>query len=120
MQLSGNGTLGDGTLEGNEEALTTFSDALISKPSGLLENRWNLSTLVPISKISNHSARNFSSTAKLLFHGFGSFDKGGFDRMKKVISEEKAADEITCGTIYPTFSPGIELILRTSSIFFVM
>lgn len=29
MQLSGNGTLGDGTLEGNEEALTTYSDALI-------------------------------------------------------------------------------------------
>jgi N4-gp56 family major capsid protein len=29
MQLSGNGTLGDGTLEGNEEALTTLSDALI-------------------------------------------------------------------------------------------
>lgn len=29
MQLSGNGTLGDGVLEGNEEALTTFSDALI-------------------------------------------------------------------------------------------
>ena len=29
MQLSGNGVLGDGTLEGNEEALTTFSDALI-------------------------------------------------------------------------------------------
>lgn len=29
MQLTGNGTLGDGTLEGNEEALTTFSDALI-------------------------------------------------------------------------------------------
>ena len=25
----GNGVLGDGTLEGNEEALTTFSDALI-------------------------------------------------------------------------------------------
>ncbi len=29
MQLSGNGTLGDGTLEGNEEALATYSDALI-------------------------------------------------------------------------------------------
>lgn len=29
MQLSGNGTLGDGTLEGNEESLTTYSDALI-------------------------------------------------------------------------------------------
>ena len=29
MQLSGNGTLGDGTLEGNEEALTTYSDALV-------------------------------------------------------------------------------------------
>lgn len=29
MQLSGNGTLGDGVLEGNEEALTTYSDALI-------------------------------------------------------------------------------------------
>lgn len=29
MQLTGNGVLGDGTLEGNEEALTTFSDALI-------------------------------------------------------------------------------------------
>lgn len=29
MQLTGNGTLGDGTLEGNEEALTTYSDALI-------------------------------------------------------------------------------------------
>src|ERR1700742_3019721 len=29
MQLSGNGVLGDGTLEGNEEALTTYSDALI-------------------------------------------------------------------------------------------
>ena len=29
MQLSGNGVLGDGVLEGNEEALTTYSDALI-------------------------------------------------------------------------------------------
>ena len=29
MQLSGNGTLGDGTLEGNEESLTTYTDALI-------------------------------------------------------------------------------------------
>ena len=29
MQLSGNGTLGDGVLEGNEEALTTFSDAIV-------------------------------------------------------------------------------------------
>ena len=29
MQLSGNGVLGDGTLEGNEEALTTYSDALV-------------------------------------------------------------------------------------------
>jgi N4-gp56 family major capsid protein len=29
MQLSGNGTLGDGTLEGNEESLTTYSDAII-------------------------------------------------------------------------------------------
>lgn len=29
MQLSGNGTLGDGVLEGNEEALTTYSDALV-------------------------------------------------------------------------------------------
>lgn len=29
MQLSGNGTLGDGTLEGNEEALVTYSDAII-------------------------------------------------------------------------------------------
>jgi N4-gp56 family major capsid protein len=29
MQLTGNGTLGDGTLEGNEEALTTYSDALV-------------------------------------------------------------------------------------------
>lgn len=29
MQLSGNGVLGDGTLEGNEEALTTYSDAVI-------------------------------------------------------------------------------------------
>ena len=29
MQLSGLGVLGDGTLEGNEEALTTYSDALI-------------------------------------------------------------------------------------------
>ena len=29
MQLTGNGTLGDGVLEGNEEALITFSDALI-------------------------------------------------------------------------------------------
>lgn len=29
MQLTGNGTLGDGVLEGNEEALTTYSDALI-------------------------------------------------------------------------------------------
>jgi len=29
MQLSGNGVLGDGTLEGNEEALTTYTDNLI-------------------------------------------------------------------------------------------
>lgn len=29
MQLTGNGTLGDGTLEGNEEALTTYSDAIV-------------------------------------------------------------------------------------------
>lgn len=29
MQLSGNGVLGDGTLEGNEEALTTYSDNLV-------------------------------------------------------------------------------------------
>lgn len=29
MQLSGNGVIGDGTLEGSEEALTTFSDAVI-------------------------------------------------------------------------------------------
>ena len=29
MQLAGNGTLGDGTLEGNEEALVTYSDAII-------------------------------------------------------------------------------------------
>lgn len=29
MQLSGSGVIGDGTLEGNEEALTTYSDALI-------------------------------------------------------------------------------------------
>lgn len=28
MQLSGDGTQGDGTLEGNEEALTTYSDAI--------------------------------------------------------------------------------------------
>ena len=29
MQLTGNGVLGDGTLEGNEEALTTYSDNLL-------------------------------------------------------------------------------------------
>lgn len=29
MQLSGNGVLGDGTLEGNEESLTTYSDAVL-------------------------------------------------------------------------------------------
>ena len=29
MQLSGNGVQGDGTLEGNEEALTTYSDAIV-------------------------------------------------------------------------------------------
>ena len=29
MQLTGNGVLGDGTLEGNEEALTTYTDDLI-------------------------------------------------------------------------------------------
>ena len=29
MQLTGSGVLGDGTLEGNEESLTTYSDALI-------------------------------------------------------------------------------------------
>ncbi len=29
MQLSGNGVLGDGTLEGNEEALTTYTDDLV-------------------------------------------------------------------------------------------
>ncbi|MDE2471247.1 MAG: N4-gp56 family major capsid protein [Bradyrhizobium sp.] len=29
MQLSGNGVIGDGTLEGQEEALTTYSDALV-------------------------------------------------------------------------------------------
>lgn len=29
MQLTGNGVLGDGTLEGNEEALTTYSDSLV-------------------------------------------------------------------------------------------
>ncbi|MEJ0071192.1 MAG: DUF4043 family protein [Pseudomonadota bacterium] len=29
MQLSGTGVLGDGTLEGNEESLTTYSDAVI-------------------------------------------------------------------------------------------
>jgi len=29
MQLTGNGVIGDGTLEGSEEALTTFSDAVI-------------------------------------------------------------------------------------------
>lgn len=29
MQLTGNGTLGDGVLEGNEEALVTYSDAII-------------------------------------------------------------------------------------------
>ncbi len=29
MQLIGNGVLGDGTLEGNEESLTTYSDAII-------------------------------------------------------------------------------------------
>src|SRR5262249_54129297 len=29
MQLSGNGVLGDGTLEGMEESLTTYSDAVI-------------------------------------------------------------------------------------------
>ena len=29
MQLSGTGVIGDGTLEGQEEALTTFSDAVL-------------------------------------------------------------------------------------------
>jgi len=29
MQLTGNGVLGDGTLEGNEESLTTYSDSLL-------------------------------------------------------------------------------------------
>ena len=29
MQLSGSGVIGDGTLEGQEEALTTFSDAVL-------------------------------------------------------------------------------------------
>ena len=29
MQLNGNGVLGDGTLEGQEEALVTYSDALV-------------------------------------------------------------------------------------------
>jgi len=29
MQLNGNGTLGDGVLEGNEEALVTYSDAIV-------------------------------------------------------------------------------------------
>ena len=29
MQLTGNGVIGDGTLEGNEESLTTFSDAVL-------------------------------------------------------------------------------------------
>lgn len=29
MQLAGNGVLGDGTLTGNEEALTTYSDAVL-------------------------------------------------------------------------------------------
>lgn len=29
MQLTGNGVLGDGTLEGNEEALTTYNDAIL-------------------------------------------------------------------------------------------
>ena len=29
MQLTGQGVLGDGTLEGNEEALTTYTDNLI-------------------------------------------------------------------------------------------
>jgi N4-gp56 family major capsid protein len=29
MQLGGNGVIGDGTLEGNEEALTTYADAVI-------------------------------------------------------------------------------------------
>jgi hypothetical protein len=29
MQLTGAGTIGDGTLEGNEESLTTYSDAVV-------------------------------------------------------------------------------------------
>ena len=29
MQMTGNGVLGDGTLEGNEEALVTYTDAII-------------------------------------------------------------------------------------------
>lgn len=42
MQLTGNGTLGDGTLEGNEEALTTFSDALIINQLRHASPEWRL------------------------------------------------------------------------------
>lgn len=42
MQLSGNGTLGDGVLEGNEEALTTYSDALVINQLRHASPEWRL------------------------------------------------------------------------------
>ena len=42
MQLSGYGVVGDGTLEGNEEALTTYSDALIINQLRHARHEWRL------------------------------------------------------------------------------
>lgn len=42
MQLAGNGTLGDGVLEGNEEALTTFSDAIVINQLRHASPEWRL------------------------------------------------------------------------------
>lgn len=42
MQLTGLGVIGDGTLEGNEEALTTYNDAIIINQLRHAKNEWRL------------------------------------------------------------------------------
>ena len=42
MQLSGTGVLGDGTLEGQEESLTTYSDSVVINQLRHAKNEWRL------------------------------------------------------------------------------
>lgn len=42
MQLTARGIIGDGTLEGNEESLTTYSDSLVINQLRTAEHEWPL------------------------------------------------------------------------------